>query len=176
MTMKWFPRNTLEGTRAESLLRRDFYSVYLQARHVAGEDKELPDAASVFTLEGIQQLQQYLTTQALEAPVVLTDRLSNRVLAVHLVQNHVERFVVVNLRFKVDPDILAHALIEEYVHSQQVLDNIDFEQEKRLFAYRERPYEVEAKRIASEILGYDPTTYETYLMREAPSGILYDGG
>ena len=118
------PRNTLSGTRAEDLLRRDFYRVYLQARSIAGEDRELPDAASVFAVEGMRQLREHITEEALKAPVVLTERLSNRVLAVHLVQNAVERFVVLNVRFKVDPDVLAHALVEEYVHSQQVLDNL----------------------------------------------------
>lgn len=172
--MKQTPRNTLQGTRAEALLRRDFYGVYLQARYVAAEDTELPNVAAVFTLEGILPLRQHLTEMALQAPVVLTERLSNRVLAVHLVQNFVERFVVVNARIKVDPDVLAHALMEEYVHSQQVLDKIDFEQQKQQFAYHERPYERDAKRIATEILGYSPDDYEFFLMRAEPAGILYD--
>ena len=172
--MKLPPRNTLHQTRAEFLLRRDFYRVYLQARFAAGKDQELPDAASVFTKEGIQQLREHITEEALRAPVVFTERLSNRVLAVHLVQNVVERFIVLNMRFKVDPDVLVHALIEEYVHSQQVLDGIDFAQHKAQFAYAERPYELEAKRIATAILGYDPDNYETYLVREEYSDIYYD--
>jgi hypothetical protein len=172
--MKLPPRNTLTGTHAEYLLRRDFYRVYLQARYSAGEDRELPDAASVFTPEGLHLLREHITEEALKAPVVLTERLSNRVLAVHLVQNAVERFVVLNMRFKVDPDVLVHALVEEYVHSQQVLDKIDFEQQREQFAYAERPYELEAKRIATAILGYDPDTYETYLMREEHSDVHYD--
>ncbi len=174
MTVKLPPRNSLDGTRAERLLRRDFYGKYLQARYVVGEDQVLPDAAAVFTQEGIQRLLQHLTGEALQAPVVLTERLSNRVLAAHIVQNFVERFVVVNMRFKVDLDVLAHALIEEYVHSQQVLDNVDFDLQKQQFAYQDRPYEVEAKRIASEILGYNPDIYDTYQMREEPAQILYD--
>ena len=174
MTVKLPPRNTLDGTRAEYLLRRDFYGKYLQARYVVGENQVLPDAAAVFTSKGIQHLRQHLTEEALQAPVVLTERLSNRVLAAHLVQNFVERFIVVNMRFKVDPDVLAHTLIEEYVHSQQVLNKVNFEHQKQQFAYQERPYEVEAKRIASEILGYDTNTYDTYQIREEPSQILYD--
>jgi hypothetical protein len=172
--MKLLPRNTLYGTRAEHLLRRDFYRVYLQARYAAGEDQELADAASVFTPEGMRQLREHITEEALKARVVLTERLSNRVLAVHLVQNAGERFVVLNMRFKVDPDVLVHTLIEEYVHSQQVLDKIDFEKERVEFPYAERPYELEAKRIATAILGYDPDGYETYLMREEHSDVYYD--
>ena len=172
--MRLTPRNTLEGTRAEALLRRDFYGAYLQARYMGGEDAELPNAAAVFTSEGIQQLLQHITEAALQAPLVLTERLSNRVLAVHLVQNLVERFVVVNARIKVDPDVLAHTLIEEYVHSQQVLDKVDFERQKQQFAYHERPYEQDAKRIATEILGYSPEDYKTFLMRREPDCILYD--
>jgi hypothetical protein len=37
-----------------------------------------------------------------------------------------------------------------------------------------RPYEHEAKRIASEILGYLPEEYIVYLLREEPAGVLYD--
>ena len=78
------------------------------------------------------------------------------------------------MRFKVDPDVLLHALVEEYVHSQQVFDKVDFEQQRAQFAYAERPYELEAKRIATEILGYDPDSYETYLVREEHSDVYYD--
>lgn len=172
--MKLPPRNTLQGTHAERLLRRDFYRVYLQARYAAGEDIELVEATSVFTTEGIEQLCSYISEEALKAPVVLTERLSNRVLAVHLVQNATERFVVLNMRFKVDPDVLVHALIEEYVHSQQVLDEVDFALQRAQFAYAERPYELEAKRIATELLGYNPDNYETYLIRDEHSDVYYD--
>ena len=51
--MKRMPRNTLQGTHAETLLRRDFYGVYLQARYVPAEDIELPNAAAVLTAHGI---------------------------------------------------------------------------------------------------------------------------
>ena len=172
--MKLPPRNTLHGTRAESLLRRDFYKVYLQARYAGGEDQELADAASVFTQEGLRQLREHITEDALKAPVVFTERLSNRILAVHLVQNTGEGYVVLNMRFKIDPDVLVHALIEEYVHSQQVLDGIDFVQQRAQFAYAERPYELEAKRIATAILGHDPDGYDTYLVREEHSDFYYD--
>jgi len=172
--MKLPPRNTLSGTRAEQLLRRDFYGVYLRHRYADREDLELADATSVFTPEGLRQLRDYLTEDALKAPVIFTEHLSNRVLAVHLVQNTVERIVVLNMRFKVDPDVLVHALIEEYAHSQQVLDGIDFAQQRAQFAYAERPYELDAKRIATTILGYDPDIYETYLIREEHSDVFYD--
>ena len=95
-------------------------------------------------------------------------------LAILVVQNGVECYVVLNMRFKVDPDVLVHTLIEEYVHSQQVLDKVDFEREREQFAYAQRPYEAEAKRIATEVLGYNPAACETYLMREEPPPPLYD--
>ena len=88
--MKRTPRNTLQGTRAETLLRRDFYGVFLQARYVPFEDIELPNAAAVFTAQGMEQLRQHLTETALQASVVLIERLSNRVFAVHLVRNLLE--------------------------------------------------------------------------------------
>lgn len=172
--MRETPRSILHGTRAETLLRRDFYGMYLQARYIPVGDIELKNALEVFTEQGIQHLQQYITETALQASVVLTERLSNRVLAAHLVQNGVERFVVVNTRFRVDPDVLTHALIEEYIHSQLILDGLDVEAQKRQFAYHERAYEQDAKRIATEILGYSPDNYETYLIRDEPVGILYD--
>ena len=84
------------------------------------------------------------------------------------------RLVVVNTRFRVDPDVMAHTLIEEFVHAQQTLDKVDFAAQRSQFAYNERPYEIEAKRIAAEILGYDPAEYETYLRRDEPNGALYD--
>ncbi len=52
--MKRTPRNTLQGTRAETLLRRDFYGAYLQARYLPAEDIEMPDAAAVFTEYGVE--------------------------------------------------------------------------------------------------------------------------
>ena len=129
---------------------------------------------AVFAPEGLQAIRQFLCEEALQTPVVLTERLSNRVLAIHLVMGEEERTIAVNTRFRVDPDILTHALLEEFVHTQQVLDKVDFEAQRREFAYQDRPYEQEAKRVATEILGYEPGEYDTYLVREEPSGVLYD--
>lgn len=55
-----------------------------------------------------------------------------------------------------------------------MLDKVDFAAPRSQFAYDERPYEIEAKRIATEILGYNPDEYAPVIRREEPEGILYD--
>jgi hypothetical protein len=143
-------------------------------RVLDGEDTEIPDAFAICTPEGLQAIRRFLSEEALQTPVVFTERLSNRVLAVHLVIGIEGRVIAVNSRFRVDPDVLIHALLEEFVHTEQVLDKVDFEAQRRQFAYQDRPYEQEAKRIATQIPGYDPDEYDVYLIREEPEGILYD--
>jgi hypothetical protein len=128
-----------------------------------GEDVEMPDAFAIFTLEGLQALRRFVSEEALQTSVVLTERLSNRGLAVHLVIGAEGRAIAVNTRFRIDPDLLTHALLEEYSHTQQVLDKIDFETQRRQFAYQDLPFEQEAKRIATEILGIEPNEYDVYL-------------
>lgn len=155
-------------------MRRDFYALYLQARFLNKEEREVANAFTVFIEEGFPSLRLHLSEAALETPVLLTDKLSNRVLAVHLTSMDGKRIIAVNTRFKVDPDVLAHTLVEEFVHTQQVLDKVDFESQKTRFSYDARPYEQEAKRIATEILGYDPDDYAVYLLRPEPQGALYD--
>lgn len=167
-------RNTLRGTHAEHLLLPDFYRIYLHARLLDGEDKLLSNAHAVFCVEGLRRLRSYFNEAALNTPVVLTERLSNRVLAVHLAENPSTRIIAVNTRFRIDPDVLAHLLLEEFAHSQQMLDGTDFEAQRHQFAYDERPYEQEAKRIATEILGYNPADFIHYLVRDEPDGVLYD--
>jgi hypothetical protein len=61
---------------------------------------------------------------------------------------------------------MAHALVEEFVHVQQQIDGTDFDGQRRQFAYDDRPYEIDAKRIATEVLGYVPDAYETVLLRD----------
>jgi hypothetical protein len=93
----------------------------------------------------------------------------------HALVNDGSRIIAVNVRFKVDPELLAHALVEEFAHAQQVLDGVDFEAQRRQFPdYATRPYEQEAKRVASEILGYTPEGYAVQLLRDEPAGVLYD--
>ena len=67
---------------------------------------------------------------------------------------------------------MAHTLVEEFVHVQQIRDGVDFEALRLRFAYHERPYEQEAKRIATDVLGYEPDAYEVYLLREEPDDLL----
>lgn len=70
--------------------------------------------------------------------------------------------------------MLAHVVIEEFAHAQQMLDNVDFAAQRSQFAYNERTYEIEAKHIATKIVGYDPGEYAPYIRREEPDGVLYD--
>jgi hypothetical protein len=169
------PRNTLDQTRAAGQLQRDFFKEYLFSRMLDGADREIENASAVFTEQMLATLQQRLSPSALATPVVLTDRLSNRVLAIHVLHEDGTGIIAINARFKVDPEILAHALVEEYVHAEQVLDGVDFAAQRQQFPdYASRPYEQEAKRLASELLGYTPEDYTVYLLREEPSGVLYD--
>lgn len=108
------------------------------------------------------------------APVFFTEKLSNRVLAGCLRLQNGSHIIAINARFKADPEVLAHTLMEEFAHVQQIIEGIDFATQRRQLAYHERPYEQEAKRIAVEILGYEPDEYDAYLLREEPSGSLYD--
>ena len=169
------PRNTLQGTRAEHLLQREFFTLYLYARVLDGEDRTVADAMQVFSPHTLAALRERLSAEALLTPIVLTDRLSNRVLAVHLTHADGTRLVAVNTRFKIDPDVLAHTLLEEFAHTQQVLEGLDFETQRRSFAYSERPYELAAKQLATHIVGYDPNDYDVFLLREEPPGPLYNG-
>lgn len=168
------PRNTLQGTHSEHLLQREFFTLYLYARVLDGDDRTVADAMNVFQPETLARLRERLSAEALQTSVVLTDRLSNRVLAVHLTHIDGSRLIAVNARFKVDPDVLTHTLLEEFAHTQQVLEGVDFDTQRRAFAYFDRPYELAAKQLASDILGYDPSDYEVFLLRDEPSGPLYD--
>ena len=78
------PHDTLQGTRAEHLLQREFFTLYLYARVLDKEDRTVADAMQVFSLDALAVLRERLSAEALTTSVVLTDRLSNRVLAVHL--------------------------------------------------------------------------------------------
>ena len=138
-------------------------------------DKLHGEASTVFEDVLLLKLRSVLSTEALETPVYFSDSLSNRVLAVHLTLQKGLRQIIVNVRFKMDPELLAHTLIEEYVHAQQVLDDVDVAGQCQQFPnYEDRPYEQEAKRIATEMLGYNPKEYEVLLVREEPLGFLYD--
>ena len=169
------PRNTLEATRAAGQLQKNFFKEYLFARTLDGADREIENAFEIFEGQALETLRHRLSAPALETPMVFTDRLSNRVLAIHVLMNDGTRIIAVNVRFRVDPELLAHALVEEFAHAQQILDGVDFEVQRRQFPdYAARPYEQEAKRVGSEILGYTSEGYAVLLLRDEPSGILYD--
>ena len=88
---------------------------------------------------------------------------------------HVEFAIAQSVRFLIDPEMLAYILIEEFVHAQQTLDRVDFNAQRKQFPdYQNRPYEQEAKRIATEILGYEPEPTVPRILRPQPKGLLYD--
>ena len=122
-------------------------------------------AYNVFEGEALQRLASQISENALLTPVVLTGQLSNRVLAVCLAVSFHKAQIAVNARYKVDPEVLLHTLVEEFVHAQQNIDGVNFASQKRQYTYAERPYEIEAKRIATVTLGYEPEDYEVLLWR-----------
>lgn len=141
---------------------------------IGGTEEIVGNAAAVFTEAILVKLRMLLRREALDVPVLFTERLSNSVLAVCLGFRDNSQLIAVNARCKADPELIAHTMIEEFVHAQQRLDKVNFEEQRRLFAYHERPYEQEAKRIATATLGYEPTAYDVDLQREEPTGILFN--
>ena len=129
----------------------------------------------VFEDGTLANLAQHLSAEALATTVMFTDRLSNRVLAVHLTLRDGSSLIAVNARFKIDPELMAHTLVEEYVHAQQILNGVDFASQRQQFPdYEARPYERDAKALASDLLGYTPAGFQTVLIRDEPALVLYD--
>ena len=139
-----------------------------------GKEESIGYATAVFTIDMLAGLRLLLTPQALATPVVFTERFTDVVFAACLGLQSGEQLIAVNARFKADREMVAHTLVEEFAHAQQRLDGVDFEAQRRQFAYRDRPYEQEAKRIATQTLGYEPGDYEIYRLRLEPWGILLD--
>ena len=168
------PRSTPRQTRAEGQFAQGFWGAYVNAYYLGSREEPIGDAYSVFSEAICAALQSRLNSEILSIPVLFTEKLSNRVLAGNFRLRDGSQRVVINARFKIDPEILAHTTVEEFVHAWQRLNNVDFATQRSQFAYKERPYEMEAKRIATEILGYDPGDYEIYIRRDEPDGVLYD--
>lgn len=166
------PRNTLLGTRADGQLLRSFWANYVKARLLGADDEPLGGADRIFEESILFEMRRRFQTEVLLIPVFFTERLSNRILAGCITLQNGTHTIGINARFKVDPEIMAHSLVEEFVHVQQIFSGTDFEAQRRSFTYDERPYEREAKAISTEILGYQPSPYEAYLLREEPSDIL----
>ncbi len=173
--MKPRPRETLAGTRAEGKLLASFWTEYISARVRGGTEEIVGDARAIFTIPILDQLQHYLSREALSVPVVFTEQLRNRVVAVSIGYRDKTQIVAVNARFKIDPEIIAHTLIEEYDHGQQRIDGTDFDAQRRRYEYHERPYERKAKGLATKILGYDAPEYDAILIREERENPLGDG-
>ena len=168
------PRNILVGTRAEGQLRREFWTRYVSARVRGGDNTPFGSAQEIFEQALLDIMQTTLSETALTTPVLFTEQLSNHVLAVCLQIQDRGCIIAVNARFKFDPEVMAHTLIEEFAHVQQIWSRVDFQAQRQQFAYRDRPYEKEAKQIAVDILGYELENFTAILLREEPEGILFD--
>ena len=172
--MKPRPRNLLAGTRAEAQLLGSFWSEYISARVRGGTEETIGDARAVFTVTILQRLQHHLSPEALAVPIVFTEQLQTRVLAVSIGYRDNTQIVAVNSRFNIDPEVMAHTLVEEYVHCQQRIDGTDFDAQRRRYEYHERPYEREAKGLATKVLGYDAPEYDAILIRDEQENPLED--
>jgi hypothetical protein len=153
-------------------LLRTFWAEYVSAYLRGGNEEVIGDARSVFTNGVLRSLQYVLSPEALSVPVLFTEQLSNRLFALCIGLRDRTQIIAINARFKVDPEVMAHTMAEEFVHAQQRIEGVDFEAQRRQFAYHERPYEQEAKQVATEILGYEPAEYENYLLREEPADLI----
>jgi hypothetical protein len=131
------------------------------------------NAEQVFEEALLTKARATISAQALLAPVYFTELLSNRVLAACLTFRDSSHAIAINARFKVDPELMAHMIVEEFAHAQQIIDGVDFETQRQQYAYADRPYELGAKQIATDILGYDPgVEYDVSLVREEPEDVI----
>jgi hypothetical protein len=171
------PHDTLEASRAFSVMRKSFFLDYLRGTLYGGDEQEIGTAADIFEGDAWQRALEETSREALGTPVLLTDRMSDRTLAGYVTTSNptIPRAILINTRFKVDPEVLAHALAEEVVHAQQDIDGVDFVGQKAAYAYADRPYEQDAKARATRIVGYEPENYADYKRREVPGGMLFDG-
>lgn len=112
------PRDTLAETRANGQLRQEFFSKYVEAYSIGGDDLTVGSAYEIFEDPIIVKLISRLDEQALETEVILTDNLSNRLFGAQITLRSGDRFILINFRFKADAEMLAHTLVEEYAHVQ----------------------------------------------------------
>jgi hypothetical protein len=173
---KLIPHSTLEASRALGILSKSFFLDYLKGLLQGGAEQQIGIAADVFEGEALQRAFATTSQEALNTPIILTDRISDRALALMATSSNPDfpRLILVNTRFKVDPEVLAHTMAEEIVHAQQALDGVDVEAQKASYAYADRPYEQEAKAKATLIVGYEPNAFDVLKRRVVPSGPLFD--
>jgi hypothetical protein len=105
---------------------------------------------------------------------MFAERLSNRLLAACIRLRSGARLIAINARFSVDPEVLTHTLIEKYIHAQQMENGVDFVGQRHRYSYAERPYEIQAKALGDELLGFAPDAFDTLLLRDEPATLLYD--
>lgn len=168
------PRSHPRGTRAEGQFAQDFWKLYVNAYLLGDDEEAIGNARAVFSEAVCTILEEHFDAETLNVPVFFSERLSNHTLASNISFRDGSQCIVVNSRFKAEPEIIAHTLVEEFAHTWQRRTGVDFEAQRSQFAYQERPYEIEAKRIATEVVGYEPEQYEIYIQREESDGVLYD--
>ena len=130
------PRDTPLGTRVEGQLRRSFWAEYVRAYLLGGDEQDIGDSKAVFTEMMLQRLKETLSAEALTTPVLFTEKLSNSTLAGCIGFRDRSQVIAINARCKADPELLAHTRVEEFVHAQQRLEGVDFENERRRLAYQ----------------------------------------
>ena len=172
--MKPRPRDILDGTRAVGQLLPSFWLEYISARVRGGTEEVVGDARTVFTVPLLLQLEDSISPEALAVPFLFTEQLPNRVIAANIGYRDGTQIVAVNSRFRFDPEVITHTMVEEYVHAQQRIDGTDFHVQKLYYSYHERPYEREAKDLATKILGYDSPDYGAMLIRDEHENPLGD--
>jgi hypothetical protein len=171
------PRNTLEATRAYGQMRKAFFVDWLEAhlkQRSGDEERELCHAKEVFEETILNRLRARVGEEALQTRIVGTDDFSNRIGTVCISLQDGSCLIAINTRFQFDAEHLAHALIEEMVHVQQTLEGVDFSEQRQTYAYVDRPYEREAKQIATAILGYDASEHVPLMKRPEPQQGLLD--
>lgn len=171
------PRNTLEATRAYGQLRKAFFIAWLEAhlkQRPGTEERFLGEASEAFEEAILSELRASVSEEALQTRIIGTDDLSNRIGLACIELQDASCLIVVNTRFQFDAEHLAHALIEEVVHVQQILDKVNFEEQRQKYTYEERPYELEAKQIATTLLGYNASEHVPLMRRPEPQVGLLD--
>jgi hypothetical protein len=171
------PRNTLETTRAYGQMRKAFFVDWLEAhlkQRPGDEERELGQAKDVFEEPILNRLRARAGEETLQTHIVGTDDFSNRIGTVCIRLQDASCLIAINTRFQFDAEHLAHALIEEIVHVQQTLEGVDFTAQRQTYAYADRPYEREAKQIATAILGYDASEHIPLMKRPEPKMGLLD--
>jgi hypothetical protein len=163
-----------DGTRAAEHLYPGFWRRYLRATTIGGDGEPFGDASVIFSPNSLALFSQSLRPGAFSTPVLFTELLSNRTLAGYIIIPDAQDVIAINARLRVDPELLTHALLEEFVHAHQIIEGLDYAKQQVDFPYEDRPYELEAKALATSLLGWEPDERTLSQLRPVPPGPLFD--